>query len=670
MAVDLIGKAVKRLRLPTVNYDLAPVPIVSAQVGDANSRRLMVTLYDDRGDIDLSPYTSLMLKGVLPSGVTKYSEETPLTKPDNTQAVVPIVSDFLSEEGRVSCNIVFYDSEGTTLTSQSFYIMVSETNGTVDGEEASDDIKDIVDAAVEAATAAKQAAEKAQTAAETAGGAAVAAQGSATEAVESATAAEKSAEKAEQSAGESAKSAQDAQVSATAAAKDAKEATDIATEAKKIAENNVPILGDDGNWHVNGVDTEKPYVLDVDAEVKTGDVGSEITVTKALNADGRGVTFNFTIPEGKELVSIDKEKTEGLVDTYKISYNDGTSTTFTVTNGESGVQGIQSGEATTNGDYTTTPITFEFENGNTQTADVKAKIGASVADITITPDGAVPETEDSIPPGGAAGDTLIKKSDADYDYAWGKVPIDPVPVVGSNGNWYLNGVDTGRPSRGEAATIEVGKVVTLGAGSNATVENEGTGQDAVLTFGIPKGDKGEAFTYEDFTPEQLAGLKGATGEATLVYGMTFENNSIPQVGDNIEFVVDGTPTSTAFNRTPELNDIFLLLQYNSTQKRSFLTMCKVTAVTPTVIGETMYVLETTGAKGADGVTFTPTITDGVLTWENDGNQPNPEALDLKQLTNEQVALLTFIAQNAQRVDNKIVFSIEVEAPSFNAVTEG
>lgn len=180
------------------------------------------------------------------------------------------------------------------------------------------------------------------------------------------------------------------------------------------------------------------------------------------------------------------------------------------------------------------------------------------------------------------------------------------------------------------------------------------------------GDNGNWFIGDDDT-NVLA--RGTNGEVALVYGVIFENTSIPQVSDNIEFTADGTPTSTAFNRTPELNDIFLLLQYNSTQNRSFLTMCKVTAVTPAVIGETMYVLETTGAKGADGVTFTPTITDGVLTWENDGNQPNPEALDLKQLTNEQVALLTFIAQNAQRVDNKIVFSIEVEAPSFNAVTE-
>ena len=180
------------------------------------------------------------------------------------------------------------------------------------------------------------------------------------------------------------------------------------------------------------------------------------------------------------------------------------------------------------------------------------------------------------------------------------------------------------------------------------------------------GSNGNWFIGDDDT-NVLA--RGTNGEVALVYGVTFENASIPQVGNNIEFTAGGTPSSADFNRAPELNDIFLMLQYNSAQGRSFLTMCKITAITPTIIGKTMYVLETTGTEGADGVTFTPTITDGVLTWENNGNKPNPEALDLKQLTKEQVELLTFIAQNAQRIDNKVVFSIEVEAPSFNAVTE-
>lgn len=449
MAVDLMGKAVKRLRLPTVNYDLAPVPIVSAQVGDANSRVLLLSLYDDTGDIDLSNYNNTTLRAVLPSGDTRLLTDTAPLKPKNTQIVFKIPSGILLEEGRVSCNAILYGSEEEVLTSQPFYIMVSETNGSEDGEEATEDITNALNAVMAAASAAqesaKTAADKANNAQKSADDAKASAEqaakdansaaNSAKSAAGDATAALRSAEEAEQSAGESAKSAQDAQASATAAAKDAKEAADIAAEAKRIAENNVPIIGDDGNWHVNGVDTEKPYVLDVDAEVETGDVGSEIIVTKALNADGRGVTFNFTIPEGKELVSVEKEKTEGLVDTYKISYNDGTNTTFEVVNGRSGVSGVKSGESTSTETITETPITFDFEEGNSQTVIVKAKNGDS-------------------------------------------------PTIGEDGNWYVGDVDTGKPY----ALDVTAEVIAGEVGSSPKVERTTSedGRSVNFKFTLPK----------------------------------------------------------------------------------------------------------------------------------------------------------------------------------------
>lgn len=56
---------------------------------------------------------------------------------------------------------------------------------------------------------------------------------------------------------------------------------------------------------------------------------------------------------------------------------------------------------------------------------------------------------------------------------------------------------------GEAATVTVGDTSTLPAGENATVSNAGDSQDAVLDFGIPKGEKGD-------TGKQ--GPKGDTGE--------------------------------------------------------------------------------------------------------------------------------------------------------------
>ena len=58
--------------------------------------------------------------------------------------------------------------------------------------------------------------------------------------------------------------------------------------------------------------------------------------------------------------------------------------------------------------------------------------------------------------------------------------------------------------RGERATMRVGEVETLPAGSAATVENVGDENDAVLDFGIPQGRTGTAATVEVGSVEMVA----------------------------------------------------------------------------------------------------------------------------------------------------------------------
>ncbi len=77
------------------------------------------------------------------------------------------------------------------------------------------------------------------------------------------------------------------------------------------------------------------------------------------------------------------------------------------------------------------------------------------------------------------------------------------PMIGENGNWYFGETDTGKPSRGvpgtkgdkgdpgAAATIEIGSVTTVDAGTNAEVSNSGTQGAALFNFKIPKGEKGD-----------------------------------------------------------------------------------------------------------------------------------------------------------------------------------
>ena len=80
------------------------------------------------------------------------------------------------------------------------------------------------------------------------------------------------------------------------------------------------------------------------------------------------------------------------------------------------------------------------------------------------------------PPGpqGPAGDT-------------GEAGADGEPgEKGANGEPGADGAD------GTSATIQIGTVTTLSPGSNATVTNSGTAEDAIFDFGIPKGDTGAA----------------------------------------------------------------------------------------------------------------------------------------------------------------------------------
>ena len=77
--------------------------------------------------------------------------------------------------------------------------------------------------------------------------------------------------------------------------------------------SNKPYIGENGNWWVGDSD------LGVPATGPQGETGPQ-------GPKGEGVT----------VVSVEKTGTSGLVDTYTITFSDGTKTAFTVTNGPKG----------------------------------------------------------------------------------------------------------------------------------------------------------------------------------------------------------------------------------------------------------------------------------------------------------------------------------------------
>ncbi len=105
-------------------------------------------------------------------------------------------------------------------------------------------------------------------------------------------------------------------------------------QGEKGDDGHTPIItiGENGDWYIDGQDTG------MKAQGPQGDKG----------ADGRSVA------------SIEKTSSDGRVDTYTITYTDGSTSSFTVTNGEDGAQGIQ-GEPGTDGH---TPTISIGENGD------------------------------------------------------------------------------------------------------------------------------------------------------------------------------------------------------------------------------------------------------------------------------------------------------------------
>ena len=177
MAFDLVGKAVKNLRLPTVDYNNSPIKIIPAQEGDINSRFFSVTLFDDRGDIPLTPYTKATLNATLPDGELQMAEGE-IDKEKNI-AICKIAGSMLSQLGKVSCDILLTGKDktntDTSLTSQTFYLFVAKSQAGDDAIAGSDDYTLLVqllnevselEEDIETAEEARVAAEKARVTAE------------------------------------------------------------------------------------------------------------------------------------------------------------------------------------------------------------------------------------------------------------------------------------------------------------------------------------------------------------------------------------------------------------------------------------------------------------------------------------------------------------------------
>lgn len=105
------------------------------------------------------------------------------------------------------------------------------------------------------------------------------------------------------------------------------------------ASSHPPYIGANGDWYVWNTNSSQ-YVdsgIDASITVQIADItmlaaGATPYVTNT--GTDTDPIFHLFIPRGKGITQIVKTGTNGLVDTYRIDYSDGTSTSFNVTNGK------------------------------------------------------------------------------------------------------------------------------------------------------------------------------------------------------------------------------------------------------------------------------------------------------------------------------------------------
>ena len=237
---------------------------------------------------------------------------------------------------------------------------------------------------------------------------------------------------------------------------------------------------------------------------------------------------------GTGIESIVKTSTEGLVDTYTINFTDGTTTTFTVTNGADGAQGqqgIQGIQGEQGEDGHTPVITIQNgkwyidgvdtgvlaeglkgETGNGISSIAKTKTEGLVDTYTITfTNGDISTFTVTNGATGAQGEQGIQGIQGEK----GDDGHTPVITI-QNGQWYIDGVDSGKSAEGVKG--DTGN----GISSIAKTNTEGLVDTYTITF-----TNGETttFTVTNGAPGEQGqqGIQGAPGKDGHTPVITIQN---------------------------------------------------------------------------------------------------------------------------------------------------
>ena len=166
------------------------------------------------------------------------------------------------------------------------------------------------------------------------------------------------------------------------------------------------------------------------------------------------------------------------------------------------------------------------------------------------------------------------------------------PHIGSNGNWYIGDTDTGISAKGTKG--DNGITPHIGDNGNWYI---GTTDTGISAKGV-KGDPGE---------------NGKDGDSGVYVSET--ESATPPESANVWVVIAPTGEQTYILVPDKLRYVNGRLQL----------MCG-----NETVGEPVIIGSGSGGTGADGVTFTPSVSaDGVISWTNDGGKDNPTPVNIK-----------------------------------------
>lgn len=155
-------------------------------------------------------------------------------------------------------------------------------------------------------------------------------------------------------------------------------------QAQKAAQK-MPIIGNNGNWYIWSF-TDDMYVdsgVNATVDMEISDVtmlAPETTPYVTNTGTASNPIFHLYIPRGRGIASITKTGTEGLIDTYTITYSDGFTQTYTIANGKSAYQyAVEGGYPDSEEQFDEDLAMFEERAEEARTGAANASISAASA---------------------------------------------------------------------------------------------------------------------------------------------------------------------------------------------------------------------------------------------------------------------------------------------------